>query len=261
MTPEEQPFIRFRNLTKKFGEVEVLRGVSLDIAKSEVVAIIGASGSGKSTLMRCLNLLETPTSGEMFFDGAKIDYEHGGKRALRALRAEIGMVFQSYNLWPHMTVLENVTRAPKIVKGVEAGEARDVAESLLERIGLSDKRQAYPSQLSGGQQQRVAIARALAMRPKVMLFDEVTSALDPELVGEVLDLMAELAREGMTMMVVTHEVAFARDVSTRTVFIHEGMIGEEGPSSEVLSNPKTERLRQFLARVLHAGPVSAGASA
>ncbi|MFI4997200.1 MAG: amino acid ABC transporter ATP-binding protein [Hyphomicrobiales bacterium] len=250
------PILEIKALRKQFGVLEVLKGVSLNVVPREVVAIIGASGSGKSTLLRCVNLLEAPSSGTLSFDGISIDFgkpERSWRRGpnLRHLRTRIGMVFQSYNLWPHKSVLENVTEAPIRVKGMPRAEAIETANGLLERIGLYEKRHAYPSRLSGGQQQRVAIVRALAMSPKLMLFDEVTSALDPELVGEVLDLMAALAADGMTMLVVTHEIAFARDVSTRTIFLDGGCIAEEGPSREILTSPRNERTRQFLRRVLH----------
>ncbi|WP_137388701.1 amino acid ABC transporter ATP-binding protein [Rhodoligotrophos defluvii] len=249
------PLISVRDLRKSFGAHEVLKGISLDVQRGEVVAIIGASGSGKSTFLRCLNVLEVPTAGQILFDRFNFDFgaDKGRPtpRQLTALRSEIGMVFQSYNLWPHMTVLENVIEAPMQVKKMPRAEAVATAEGLLSRIGLAEKRNAYPAHLSGGQQQRVAIVRALAMSPKLMLFDEVTSALDPELVGEVLALMAALAEEGMTMLLVTHEIGFARDVSTRTVFFDSGLIAEDGPPREVLFKPKSERLRQFLKRVLH----------
>ena len=249
------PILQCRDLHKRYGQLEVLRGISLKVWPSEVLAIIGASGSGKSTLLRCVNLLELPSSGEIVFDGRSVAYGAGGwpwqrSRALRQLRSEIGIVFQSYNLWPHKTVLENIIEAPMIVKGMPRSEAVEHAEILLRRIGLIEKRDVYPSRLSGGQQQRVAIIRALAVRPKLMLFDEVTSALDPELVGEVLELMAALAHEGMTMLLVTHEISFAREVSTRTVFIDNGLIVEEGPSKNVLWRPENQRTQQFLSRVL-----------
>ena len=261
MSASAQPILRIDSLRKQFGTVEVLKGVSLAVTPREVVAIIGASGSGKSTLLRCVNLLETPSAGTLEFDGLAIDFskpERSWRRGsdLRRLRTSIGMVFQNYNLWPHKTVVENVTEAPIRVKGLPRAEAIEQAHHLLSRIGLYDKRDAYPSRLSGGQQQRVATVRALAMAPKLILFDEVTSALDPELVGEVLDLMATLAADGMTMLVVTHEIAFARDVSTRTIFVDSGLIAEEGPSREMLTNPSNDRTRQFLRRVLHE-PVSA----
>jgi octopine/nopaline transport system ATP-binding protein len=249
--------LRIRDLRKSFGDLEVLKGVSIDVHVGEVIAIVGISGSGKSTLLRCVNLLEIPTGGEMVFDGKRVPYERasGGLftsgRPLARLRAEIGMVFQQFNLWPHKTVVENIIAAPMTVRGVRRPAAIADAERLLDSIGLLEKRDEYPARLSGGQQQRVAIVRALAMRPKLMLFDEATSALDPELVGEVLSLMAELARGGMTMMVVTHEIPFARQVSDRTIFIDQGRIEEEGSSREVLYEPKSPRTRQFLDRVLH----------
>ena len=235
--------------------LEVLKGVSVEVMPKEVISIIGASGSGKSTLLRCVNLLELPSSGEVIFDGRSIDYTKppglfGGNPVLSALRNQIGMVFQNYNLWPHMSVLENVIEAPVLVKRVPRHAAAERARSLLDRIGLLDKQDELPVRLSGGQQQRVAIVRALAMEPKLMLFDEVTSALDPELVGEVLALMAKLASDGMTMLVVTHEMEFAREVSDRTLFIDSGTIVEEGPSETVLSTPQHERTQQFLDRVL-----------
>jgi polar amino acid transport system ATP-binding protein len=250
------PILAINALHKRYGTLEVLKGVSLSVRPREVVAIIGASGSGKSTLLRCVNLLETPSSGTLDFDDLSIDFsksERSWRRGsdLRRLRTRIGMVFQSYNLWPHKTVLENVTEAPIRVKGMARAKAIELARHLLSRIGLDDKSETYPSRLSGGQQQRVAIVRALAMSPKVMLFDEVTSALDPELVGEVLDLMATLAAEGMTMLVVTHEIAFAREVSTRAIFLEDGRIAEEGRSRDMLTSPSNERTRQFLRRVLH----------
>ena len=257
MNDASAPLLQITGLRKRFADLEVLKGVDLDVARGEVIAIIGVSGSGKSTMLRCVNLLEEPTGGTIVFDGQPVEFGEasGGwlrrERARAALRAEIGMVFQQFNLWPHKTVLENVIEAPIIVKGEARAKAVVAAEVLLDSIGLIDKRDEYPSRLSGGQQQRVAIARALAMQPKLMLFDEVTSALDPELVGEVLELMAALARDGTTMLVVTHEIGFARAVSDRTVFIDEGLIEEEGPSRELLSNPKSERTRRFLERVLH----------
>jgi polar amino acid transport system ATP-binding protein len=252
----QAPLIRIRDLRKSFGVNEVLKGVSLDVHAGEVVAIIGASGSGKSTFLRCVNVLEMPNGGTMAFEGFEFDYDEGTRRKptpaqLRELRTHIGIVFQSYNLWPHMTVLENVIEAPIRVKGEKPAKAIVRAEALLARIGLADKRHAYPSKLSGGQQQRVAIVRALAMQPKLMLFDEVTSALDPELVGEVLSLMATLAAEGMTMLLVTHEIGFAREVSNRVIFFDQGVIAEDGHPREVLHQPKSDRLQQFLRRVLH----------
>ena len=248
--------LRLADIRKSFGETEVLKGISLTVHQGEVIAIIGVSGSGKSTLLRCVNLLETPSAGEIIFDGRPVDYQpHGflsrGAAALKVLRTSIGMVFQSFNLWPHKTVLENVIEAPIMVKHVPRAEAIERAEALLESIGLAEKRDEYPVRLSGGQQQRVAIVRALAMEPKMMLFDEITSALDPELVGEVLDLMTSLAQQGMTMLVVTHEMGFARHVSHRTAFFHGGEIAEIGPSQELLSHPRNERTSEFLRRVLH----------
>lgn len=248
--------LRLKDIRKSYGNHHVLKGVSLDVHPGEVISIIGPSGSGKSTFLRCVNLMETPSEGFMTFENFSFDYMEGARlqpthRQLNELRTKIGMVFQSYNLWPHKTVLQNVVEAPVRVKRVPRREAVAQAEALLARIGLFEKRDAYPSQLSGGQQQRVAIVRALAMTPKVMLFDEVTSALDPELVGEVLELMGSLAAEGMTMLLVTHEIAFARDVSTRAVFFDQGVIAESGPPREILCDPKSDRLRQFLKRILH----------
>jgi len=250
------PLLRVADLYKSFGGNEVLKGISVDIRPGEVVSIIGASGSGKSTFLRCINLLETPDHGALEFERFAFRFGTGPSRGptageLRALRTRIGMVFQSYNLWPHKTVIENVIEAPVRVKGIPRREAIEHAEALLRRIGLAEKRDAYPHSLSGGQQQRVAIVRALAMQPRLMLFDEVTSALDPELVGEVLQVLASLAAEGMTMLLVTHEIAFARDVSTRTIFFDQGVVAEDGPPGETLVSPKSERLRQFLRRILH----------
>ncbi|MDH3667818.1 MAG: amino acid ABC transporter ATP-binding protein [Paracoccaceae bacterium] len=253
----ESPILQLRGLRKKFGDLEVLKGVTIDVRQGEVIAIVGVSGSGKSTLLRCVNLLELPTDGDIVFDGKRVPYESAGhvfssaSRDISRLRAEIGMVFQQFNLWPHKSVIENVIEAPITVRKIPRAKAIADAERLLDSIGLLEKRDEYPARLSGGQQQRVAIVRALAMKPKLMLFDEATSALDPELVGEVLALMAKLAEEGMTMMVVTHEIHFARQVSDRTIFIDAGLIEEEGPSREVLNNPRSERTRQFLDRVLH----------
>ncbi|OYR07495.1 amino acid ABC transporter ATP-binding protein [Brucella grignonensis] len=232
-----------KNVHKSFGNVEVLKGVSLAVERGEVFALIGRSGSGKSTLLRCINGLEKINSGEIEIAGHKVTSDAA---QLRKLRKDVGIVFQSYNLFPHLTVGENIMLAPKIVKDVPKADARKKAEEVLKLVGLSEKFDAYPDQLSGGQQQRVAIARSLAMQPKVMLFDEVTSALDPELTEEVLNVMEELARGGMTMILVTHEMAFARRVATKTIFMHQGTIWEEGPSAELFANPKTAELRQFV---------------
>jgi polar amino acid transport system ATP-binding protein len=254
--PGSGPLLEIDGMSKSFGATRVLDAVSLTVHPGEVVSVIVASGSGKSTFLRCINMMEVPEAGRVTFETQRFDFDRlKGSRppdaALQALRARIGMVFQSYNLWPHMTVLENVIEAPMRVRGLARAEAVAIADSLLEKIGLAEKRTAYPSRLSGGQQQRVAIARALAMQPRLMLFDEVTSALDPELVGEVLALMADLAADGMTMLLVTHEIAFARDVSTRTVFFDAGRIAEDGPPGDVLRAPRSDRLRQFLRRILH----------
>lgn len=237
--------ISVRNLRKSFGRVEVLKGVNLDIAEKEVVVIIGPSGSGKSTLLRCINYLEEPTSGEIVVDGMKL-----GETDINKVRAEVGMVFQRFNLFPHMTAIDNITLAPMKVRGTPKEEAEADALRLLKKVGLADRAAAYPEQLSGGQQQRVAIARALAMKPKVMLFDEPTSALDPEMVKEVLEVMKELAREGMTMAVVTHEMGFAREVGDRVLFVDQGVILEEGTPEEIFSHPKEERMRAFLSKIL-----------
>ena len=238
--------IDIKNLHKFFGEHEVLKGIDLHINPKEVVVIIGPSGSGKSTLLRCMNLLEEPTSGSVVVDGIDLT----GDSDINKAREEIGMVFQRFNLFPHMTVLQNITLAPIKVRNMAKDEAEKIARELLERVGLADKADAYPPQLSGGQQQRVAIARALAMRPKVMLFDEPTSALDPEMVNEVLDVMKGLANDGMTMAVVTHEMGFAREVGDRLLFVDGGNIIEQGPPKEVFENPKEERTKLFLSKVL-----------
>ena len=238
--------IDIKNLHKSFGEHEVLKGIDLHINPQEVVVIIGPSGSGKSTLLRCMNLLEEPTSGSVVVDGIDLT----GDSDINKAREEIGMVFQRFNLFPHMTVLQNITLAPIKVRNMAKDEAEKIARELLERVGLADKADAYPPQLSGGQQQRVAIARALAMRPKVMLFDEPTSALDPEMVNEVLDVMKSLANEGMTMAVVTHEMGFAREVGDRGLFVDGGNIIEQGAPKDVFENPKEERTKLFLSKVL-----------
>ena len=238
--------IEIKNLHKSFGHVEVLKGVDVSIAEKEVVVIIGPSGSGKSTLLRCMNYLEEPTSGDITVDNMKLD-KHAD---INKIRENIGMVFQRFNLFPHMTVLENITLAPMKVRKISKKEAVETAMNLLQRVGLKEKATAYPSQLSGGQQQRVAIARALAMKPKVMLFDEPTSALDPEMVTEVLDVMKKLAQQGMTMVVVTHEMGFAREVGDRVLFVDEGRIIEEGTPKEIFENPKQERTKLFLSKIL-----------
>lgn len=238
--------IDIKNLHKSFGDHEVLKGIDLHINPQEVVVIIGPSGSGKSTLLRCMNLLEVPTSGSVVVDGMDLT----GDADINKAREEIGMVFQRFNLFPHMTVLKNITLAPMKVRNISHEEAEKTARELLERVGLGDKADAYPPQLSGGQQQRVAIARALAMKPKVMLFDEPTSALDPEMVNEVLDVMKSLAHDGMTMAVVTHEMGFAREVGDRLLFVDGGTIIEQGDPREVFENPKEERTKLFLSKVL-----------
>jgi ABC-type polar amino acid transport system ATPase subunit len=247
--------VKLEGVHKSFGELEVLKGVDLEIGKGEVVCILGPSGSGKSTLLRCVNLLEPPEQGEIFLEGHDICKGPGsgtGEQSweLDFVRQRVGMVFQQFNLFPHKTVLQNVTLAPRQVLGKPRGEAETKAKALLERVGLGDKFDQYPERLSGGQQQRVAIARALAMEPHVMLFDEVTSALDPELVKEVLDTMRELASEGMTMLVVTHEMGFAREVGDQVVFMDGGVIVEQGKPADVLDSPREERTRKFLGRVL-----------
>ena len=238
--------IDIENLHKSFGDVHVLKGIDLNIKEKEVVAIIGPSGSGKSTLLRCMNYLEEPTQGMVSVDGILLD----GEANINKVREEVGMVFQCFNLFPHMTVLQNIMLAPMKVRKASAADAEQTAKKLLERVGLADKADSYPSQLSGGQQQRVAIARALAMKPKVMLFDEPTSALDPEMVGEVLDVMRSLAGEGMTMVIVTHEMGFAREVGDRVLFVDDGRILEQGTPEAVLEHPQQERTQAFLSKVL-----------
>ncbi len=239
--------IRIKNLNKYFGSLHVLRDVNLHVAKSDVVVVIGASGSGKSTLLRCINFLEEPSSGEIWIEEKKVDRQK--KDELNILRRDVGMVFQLFNLFPHFTVLENIMEAPVQVRRVDKQKAYEDAMALLEKVGLTDKAGAYPSQLSGGQKQRVAIARALAMQPGVMLFDEPTSALDPELVGEVLSVMKQLAAEGMTMIVVSHEMAFAREVGDWLVYMDEGKIVEVGRPEQVFEDPRHERTKTFLSRV------------
>ena len=247
--------LRLENIHKRFGQLEVLKGVDLELKRGEVVCVLGPSGSGKSTLLRCVNLLEPPEQGEIFVEGHDICKGPGSAAGeagweLDFVRQRVGIVFQQFNLFPHKSALENVSMAPEKVLGKSSSESRQNATGLLERVGLADKLAEYPERLSGGQQQRVAIARALAMDPQVMLFDEVTSALDPELVKEVLDTMRELAEEGMTMVVVTHEIGFAREVADRVVFMDGGVIVEQGPPAQVLDNPREERTKQFLGLVL-----------
>jgi polar amino acid transport system ATP-binding protein len=251
------PMVLAEGVHKRFGRNEVLKGIDLQVAAGEVMCLLGPSGSGKSTFLRCINHLEKINAGRLSVDGELVGYRQVGDRLhelreseVAGKRAEIGMVFQHFNLFGHMTALENVTCAPIRVKGIAREQARTRARALLDRVGLTDKYDAYPAQLSGGQQQRVAIARALAMEPKLMLFDEPTSALDPELVGDVLEAMKQLARDGMTMIVVTHEMGFAREVADEVVFMDGGLVVEAGPPAEVLSNPRHERTRAFLSRVL-----------
>ena len=234
--------IRTRNLRKYFGSNHVLRGIDLTIEDGEVLVIVGSSGSGKSTLLRCLNLLEKPTYGSVFVDDVDITQPHVN---INKIRQRIGMVFQQFNLFPNMTVLDNIKLAPKKLRKVSDRKANRLAKELLEQVGLANKANEYPQHLSGGQRQRVAIARALAMEPEVMLFDEPTSALDPEMIGEVLDVMRDLAKQGMTMVIVTHEMSFAREVGTRMIFLDKGDIIEDGPPKQVMDHPKTERARQF----------------
>lgn len=239
--------INIKHLKKNFGSNEVLKDIELEINAGEVVAIIGPSGGGKSTLLRCINLLEQPDGGEINFEGTNI---LGEDVKVNELRQKMGMVFQNFNLFPHKTVLENIMLAPKLLKHTDFTSLKQEAQELLDKVGLSDKGNSYPAQLSGGQKQRVAIARALAMHPDVLLFDEPTSALDPEVVGDVLQVMKELAKEGMTMVVVTHEMQFARDVSDKVVFMADGIVAEAGTPSQIFGNPQNERTQQFLKRVL-----------
>lgn len=238
--------ILVKNLHKSFGKLEVLKGINCHISEKEVVVVIGPSGSGKSTFLRCLNKLEEPTNGEIIVDGIPLNSDVN----VNAIRREVGMVFQRFNLFPHMTALENIVLAPEVVRKTNKKEARKIGMELLAKVGLFDKADEYPDRLSGGQQQRVAIARALAMKPKIMLFDEATSALDPEMVGEVLSVMKDLAREGMTMVVVTHEMGFAREVGDRVIFMDEGIILEEGKPNQVFENPKNPRTQAFLSKIL-----------
>jgi polar amino acid transport system ATP-binding protein len=249
--------VKAESVTKRFGRLEVLKGITLEVKPKEVMCLLGPSGSGKSTFLRCINHLEKIDAGRLYVDGELVGYrEEGDKihelpdKEVARKRSEIGMVFQRFNLFPHMTALDNVIEAPVEVKGMDKRKAQEAGRELLGRVGLADKVDAYPAQLSGGQQQRVAIARALAMRPKLMLFDEPTSALDPELVGDVLDAMRGLAEEGMTMIVVTHEVGFAREVGDTAVFMDDGVVLEAGPPREVFANPRDERTKAFLSKVL-----------
>ena len=239
--------IRLENLHKSFGDVHVLKGIDLNIDKGEIVAIVGPSGSGKSTVLRCMNLLEEPTNGKIIFEGENITDK---KVNIDKIRQNIGMVFQNFNLFPHMTVLDNITLAPTKIKKISKEQANKKAEILLDRVGLLDKKDAYPAQLSGGQKQRIAIARALAMEPDMMLFDEPTSALDPEMVGEVLEVIKSLAEDGMTMVIVTHEMAFAKEVADRVIFVDGGKILENDTPENVFNNPTNERTKEFLAKVL-----------
>lgn len=239
--------ISISNLYKQFGDLEVLKGIDEHVDKGEVVAVIGPSGSGKSTFLRCINLLEVPQQGEILIEGVSLT---DAKQDINKLRQKVGMVFQQFNLFPHLSVMENITLAPLIAKKMDKKEAEKTARMLLDKVGLLDKAETYPNQLSGGQKQRIAIARALAMEPDIMLFDEPTSALDPEMVGEVLEVIKQLALEGMTMVIVTHEMGFAREVANRVIFMDEGMIVEEANPEELFTNPKEERTKSFLSKVL-----------
>lgn len=245
-----QPIVRMEQTNKHFGSLHVLKDINLTVETGEVVVIIGASGSGKSTLIRCINGLEEFQSGHIEVDGNELLPHGKSSRALQTIRTEVGMVFQQFNLFPHLSVRDNVTLAPMKVRRYSRAEATETAQRLLNRVGIADQADKHPAQLSGGQQQRVALARALAMEPRLMLFDEPTSALDPEMIGEVLDAMRELAREGMTMIIVTHEMGFAREVADRVIFIHQGEITEQAPPDELFDNPQHERTRNFLSRVL-----------
>ncbi len=247
------PALEIRNLHKRYGELEVIKGISLTARKGDVISILGSSGSGKSTFLRCINLLESPNQGQIFIDGEELHLKPGGQgslvpldsRQINRLRSKIGFVFQNFNLWPHMTVLDNVMEAPRRVLGLSKAEAAAQARELLGKVGIADKAECFPAQLSGGQQQRAAIARTLAMQPKVILFDEPTSALDPEMVQEVLNVIRGLAEEGCTMLLVTHELGFARQVSTEVVFLHQGRVEEQGVPDQVFDHPRSERCKQF----------------
>ena len=251
-----ETLLKIEGLKKSFGKIEVLKGLSTEIRKGEVVVMIGPSGGGKSTFLRCMNLLEQPTEGSIVFDG--IDIVKADEATKNRVRSEMGMVFQHFNLFPHLTILDNITLAPRLVRGVAKDVAEKKARELLDLVGLGEKASAYPQQLSGGQKQRVAIVRSLAMEPKVMLFDEPTSALDPEMVGEVLDVMKNLAKNGMTMVVVTHEMRFARDVATRVLFLEGGYISAEGTPAEIFDRPHDGRLGEFLGKVQGTGADAAG---
>jgi len=248
MSDKNEPIIILKNVDKHFGHVKAVNEVSLEVKPREVVVVIGPSGSGKSTMLRCINHLETPTAGEIIVDGKRLSHKN---KDINAIRREVGMVFQQFNLFPHLTALENVTVAQTVVRKRSRKEAEKVARAQLERVGIPEKADVYPGQLSGGQQQRVAIARALAMNPKIMLFDEPTSALDPEMIKEVLDVMMQLAKEGMTMIVVTHEMGFARNAADRVIFMNEGRIVEEATPDVFFTNPKKERTKLFLSQILH----------
>ena len=255
--PTGTPMVKAEQVRKSFGQLEVLKGIDLEVAPREVMCVIGPSGSGKSTFLRCINHLEKINSGRLSVDGSLVGYREKGSKLhelkdseVAAQRRDIGMVFQRFNLFPHMTALENVTEAPAQVKGIRKEACRDMGAALLERVGLGDRIHSYPNQLSGGQQQRVAIARALAMDPKVMLFDEPTSALDPEMIKEVLDVMVDLAQQGMTMIVVTHEMGFARTAAHRVLFMSDGAIVEENTPEEFFTNPQTDRAKDFLGKIL-----------
>jgi arginine/lysine/histidine/glutamine transport system ATP-binding protein len=246
---DSAPAIAFENLEKSFGSLRVLQGITGSIDRGEVVAVIGSSGCGKSTLLRCFNRLETINAGRLVVNGIDLSEPQLEQKQLRRLRAQVGMVFQQFNLFPHLSVLDNLTLAPRQVLGTTHSESEKQAKFYLEKVGLPDKATAYPEQLSGGQKQRVAIARSLCMNPLIMLFDEPTSALDPELVGEVLQVMRQLAEEGMTMVVVTHEMQFAREVASRVLFMHQGLVAEAGPARQVMNSPQSDRLRAFLSRM------------